>query len=99
MNLWEHELSSVVDVEHKKPTVDSVTIKLTREEARLLVDAYQDVFKREPYFFSLWGRMPGLVQQVQDALDGTVTIPKAQKPMSSPFFGDLIMKAYGASAT
>lgn len=72
-------MSSVVDIEYRKPLAESVTVKLTRNEAQDLIAAYEELHKRERYFFNIWGRTPDLVDQVKRALGQKVTPQPALK--------------------
>lgn len=72
-------MSSVVDIEYRKPVPETITIKLTRNEATDLIAAYEEIFKRERYFFSVWGRQSDLVNQVKTALGQKVIPPQTLK--------------------
>lgn len=85
-------MSEVVDVQYNKPVPEFVTVKLTRADAQDLIRAYQDAWKREPYFFSLWGRQSPLVDQVKKAIGDKV------EPKASMSLGEQLLRSYGVTA-
>lgn len=87
-------MAEIVEVVKKKAPVESVTVKLTRAEALELVSALDAAHRGHRYFFDIHGGRSKVGVKLEDAVNGTVTIPIAKKYQES--VESLLRDAYSA---